>query len=187
MKFSDAKKKASDMFQSKEFIERVKEEDSTMLIQLPLLAKINSGGFITVDSQAGRRTTGISFRNQKPYVMNERAYIMGFMSEKEAGKFIKELSLKTDKTAAYIPMCDNDIKRPSELDIPLTYTRQGTDDTIHTHTSLALPEVTWTSFRKQANINKNEPVVFLCCWDTQWNRLANSRGGLFTDILRVLY
>ena len=44
MKFEDAKKKIAKMFESDVFIQRIKEEDSTMLKQLPLLQKINGNG-----------------------------------------------------------------------------------------------------------------------------------------------
>lgn len=60
MKFQDAQKKSVKMISSKDFIERVKEEDETMLEHMPSLKDMNKQGFLTVNSQAGRKEKGIS-------------------------------------------------------------------------------------------------------------------------------
>ena len=100
MKFTDAQDKAVKMLSSKEFIERVKEEDETMLEHLDTLKNINKNGYITVNSQAGRKEKGKSFQTGKPYEMIERAYTIGFMQESKAAAFIKNMSF-TDKNAAF--------------------------------------------------------------------------------------
>ena len=60
MKFQDAQEKAVKMLSSKDFIERVKEEDETMVKHLAKLKDINKHGFLTVNSQAGRKEKGKS-------------------------------------------------------------------------------------------------------------------------------
>ena len=185
MKFQDAQEKAVKMLSSKDFIERVKEEDETMLEQLILLKDINKQGFLTVNSQAGRKEKGKSFQTGKPYEMNEKAYVMGFMQESKAEAFIKKMSF-TDKNAAFVPFCDDKMHLPSNLDIPLTIIKTEGHTRIETHTSLVLPESVWNSYRKQVKLNVTEKIVFITCWDTKWNRNASAANGLFTDILKVL-
>ena len=75
MKFAEAQKKAVDLFETEAFLQRIKEEDATMLKHLPLLQKMNKHGFLTVESQAGNRSKG------KGYEILERAYVVGFMKE----------------------------------------------------------------------------------------------------------
>jgi len=183
MKFNEAKAHAVALFNSAEFKERVNEEDATMLRQLAILQEINRHGFITVNSQAGAKTKGKHYETGKPYENMERAYLMGFMLETKAPEFIKNMGLKTDKNAVFVPVCSDDIKLPSALDIPLTMTKSGfpKEIRIDTHFSSALPKSTFESFRKQAKLNKSEKVVFIFCWDSEWGR-----QGLFKDVLRVL-
>ena len=185
MKFQDAQEKAVKMLSSKDFIERVKEEDETMLENIAKLQDINKHGFLTVNSQAGRKEKGKSFQTGKPYEMNERAYVMGFMQESKAAAFIKNMNF-TDKNAAFVPFCDDKMHLPSNLDIPLTIIKTEGHTRIETHTSLVLPESVWNSYRKQVKLNVTEKIVFITCWDTKWNRNASAANGLFTDILKVL-
>ena len=176
MKFTEAQKKAVALFETEAFIQRVKEEDPTMLKHLPLLQKINKLGFLTVNSQAGNRSKG------KGYEILERAYLVGFMLEKDAEQFIKNMGVHTDKNAVYVPVCD---ETPSSLDVPLTITKKD-DVKVETHMSTSLPKEAEAFFRKMAFLNKSEKVVFLFCWDPLWCRLASGRNGLFTDVIRVL-
>jgi hypothetical protein len=44
----------------------------------------------------------------------------------------------------------------------------------------------WEFFRKEANINKTEKIVYVFCWDTKWNRDASNKTGLFTDVYKIL-
>jgi len=53
MKFNAAQKKAVAKFDSPEFIENIKEEDSTMVKHLDILKEINECGLLTTNSQAG--------------------------------------------------------------------------------------------------------------------------------------
>ena len=181
MKFNEAKARAVALFNSAEFKERVNEEDATMLQQLAILQEINRNGFITVNSQAGAKTKGKHHTTGKAYENIERAYLMGFMLETEAPEFIKNMGLKTDKNAVFVPVCSDDIKLPSALDIPLTITKSAGAVRVDTHFSSALPKSAFDSFKKQVKLSKSEKVVFIFCWDSEWGR-----KGLFKDVLRIL-
>lgn len=186
MKFKDALQKAIQQFDSKEFLQRIQEEDKTMMKQLPILKQINEYGFLTTESQAGQHEKGLSYVNNKPYEMKERAYLCGFLSQDKAAKFIQQISIDTDKIAMYLPICSDKIKIPSTLDIPLTIVIKGDQTQVVTHTSSALPQSTGNFFRKMTHINKSENVVFVFCWDLKWCRLASGKNGLFMDVLRIL-
>ena len=186
MKFKEALKKSVEMFNSKEFIERVHEEDPTMVKQLVLLQEINKLELLTENSQAGRFSKGLHYKDNKPYEIHERAYVSGFMLEKKANEFIKQFNILTNKNAAFIPICADTIYLPSSLDIPVTYSIHNNKININTHMSMALPNSVFESYKKQLKLNKSEKVVYLFCWDTKWNRLASKENGLFKDIIRVL-
>ena len=186
MKFKEAIKKSVKFLSSSEFIERVKEEDDKMLPHIKLLKEINSCGFLTENSQGGHKSSGISKIDGKHYEISERAYLTGFMLEKDAATFIKMCNLSTDKNVMFVPYCDDDIYIPSILDLPVTVTKKGNETIVNTHLSSTFPSSVWHSLRKQSHINKSEKVVFLQCWDTKWNRNASSSSGLFSDVLRVL-
>jgi len=91
MKFKDAQTMAIHKFDTEDFLTRIKEEDETMLQHLPILKKMNEKGFITTQSQAGRKSGGIN----KPYVMEERAFVEGFMPYKKAVSFLHLLTFQT--------------------------------------------------------------------------------------------
>jgi hypothetical protein len=188
MKFKDAQKLAVEHLSSQEFLNRVQEEDSTMLKQLDILKKINSLGYITNDSQAGRRSTGLHYAEKWEMLIEERAYMYGYMMEDKATKFIEQMAYQTDKNAVMIPVCGDDIAVPSSMDLPLTTTTRVSTGKrwTHTHVSMVLPENVDTFYRKQLHINKREKAVIVFCWDTKWNRMADGPNGLFTDIVKVL-
>ena len=186
MTFSHAKKKAIDMFESPTFIERIRGEDPTMVKQIPLLKEINKHNFLTQNSQAGRFSKGNHWKTGKPYEISERAYIVGFMLEKDATTFINNMGINTDKNAILIPMCEDDVYTPSNLAIPLTITEIGGNIEVNTHYPSALPKREGDNYKKIMGIDKSVKVVFIFCWDTKWNRLASGKNGLFTDVLKVL-
>ena len=174
------------MFSSPEFIKRIKEEDDTMLKHLPILKEINKNEFLTTESQAGRKRSGISKVDHMHYEISERAYITGFMIKSKAIEFIKQMAFYTDKNAIFIPVCSNSVNIPASLDIPLTITKKGDITLVETHASTALPNNVWEMYRKQSHINKTEKIVFILCWDSKWNRGASGHSGLFIDILKIL-
>ena len=174
------------MMSSEEFLKRIEEEDETMLKHMAILREINASGYITIESQAGRFSKGAkSFRTGKPYEISERAYISGFMKEEAAAEFIKNMGIHTDKSAVMIPHCKG-VEIPSALDIPLTATKSAGKTEVNTHASMALPIEVFTMYLKQAHINRSEKVVFIFCWDNQWNRDAAGAHGLFKDVLAQL-
>ena len=56
MKFNAAQKKAVIKFDDPQFIANIKEEDPTMVKHLDILKKINENGYLTKNSQAGRKS-----------------------------------------------------------------------------------------------------------------------------------
>jgi len=60
-----------------EFDDGFLNEDSRR--EAGFLAQINHGGILTIDSQAGEVTRGISKATGKKYVIKQRAYIIGMM------------------------------------------------------------------------------------------------------------
>ena len=187
MKFNDVLLKRVEMFSKPEFIERVTDEDKTMLKHLDILKEINIHGFITNESQAGNHRKFKKPNENTQYEIIERAYISGFMLESIASKFITSLSIETDKIAFFIPCVNDDVYLPSQLDIPLTIiVKDGKYSETHTHMSSAFPKSHWESERKQLNLNKSEKIVFIECIDYKWKRNASSPHGLFTDVLNTL-
>jgi hypothetical protein len=186
MKFKDAQTMAIHKFDMNDFLTRIQEEDESMLQHLPILKKINEKGLITTGSQAGHWTKGISVLNNNPYVTEERAFIEGFMPYKKAVSFLKNMNLNTNKNAVNVFISDNPKFFKSELDIPLTITKQNNKTKIHTHMSLSLPIHVLNCYKKEHKINLSENVLFVFCWDPIWNRNASNADGLFTDVLRNL-
>ena len=182
MKFKDAQTMAIHKFDTDDFLTRIKEEDETMLQHLPILKKMNEKGFITTSSQAGRKSGGVN----KPYVMEERAFVEGFMPYKKAVTFLKRMNLYTDKNATNVFIYDNTKFVKSELDIPLTITTQNNKTNIDTHMPLSFPIHHFNLYKKSNKINLSENVLYVFCWDPIWNRNASNVDGLFSDVLRNL-
>lgn len=175
MKFQDAVNHSVNQFDSTEFIESIQDEDPTMLKSLSLLKEINKLGFITLESQAG----------DKKDTMYEKGYIIGFMLQNNAEKFINCFNLCTDKAGVFVAKCNNEVIIPSKLDIPLTFSLKS--NKVLTHTSTVLPESVWEMYREEKHIDKSEDIVLVLCWDTHWNRHALQSTGLFTQVRDVLY
>ena len=176
MKFEQVKENRIKMFDTPEFIERIKDEDERMLKYLNILKEINFYGFITLESQAGQT------KKTKNYVYNEKAYIIGFIEESKAEKFIKHLSLNTDKVAFLIYVVDNSYNIPARFDLPLT----TENDKIVTHMSTIIPRSVFDMYRKEIKINKSEKIVLIECLDPIFNRDAKKKDGLFVDVLKTL-
>jgi hypothetical protein len=168
MKFNAAQKKAVTKFDDLEFIANIKEEDPTMVKHLDILKKINEHGYLTKNSQAGRKTNEY-----------ERAYIQGFMMKKDAIEFLKRMNIETDKNA----ICVSINEKEPIFDIPLTIEKNNKWEVV-THMSTTIPLRVWDQERKYLNLNKD--VVYIFCWDPKWNRTASSKTGLFTDVLKIL-
>ena len=175
MKFNAAQKKAVAKFNNPEFIENIKDEDSTMVKHLGILKEINECGLLTTNSQAGRKTATIY----------ERAYITGFMLKKDATKFIKMMSIETDKVIISPLWHGGFIDADPKLDIPLTIEKKDHWE-VFTHMSTSAPIEFWNKERKQIDLDDERGIVYIFCWDPKWNRNASSKNGLFTDVLKIL-
>jgi len=87
LKFVEAQSKAISMFSSPSFIKNIQEEDKLMVKNLKFLKIMNEYGYITTNSQVGNKSLGKkSLIDGQPYEIIERAYITGFMLEKDAFK-----------------------------------------------------------------------------------------------------
>jgi uncharacterized protein YqfB (UPF0267 family) len=172
MKFKAAQIKAVAKFDDPEFIANIKDEDFTMVKHLDILKKINQYGYLTTNSQAGRKTITIY----------ERAYIQGFMMKKDAVEFIKNINIKTDKNAIVVSIT-NSIIDP-KFDIPLSIQYKNKWE-VFTHMSTTIPLQFWNQERTYLNLD-NRDMVYIFCWDPQWNRNASSKYGLFTEVLKIL-
>lgn len=179
MEFNEALKKSIKQFDDSSFISLREEEDPKMIKILPYLQKINTLGFLTLESQHGNTEKGL-----KKEEIIERAFITGFMQRKKAERFLKNMNIYTDKNAVYVPICNGKIDLPSNLDIPLTIIKENNKVKVHTHTSLVLPKEIGDFFKKLANLKKTEDVVYVCCWDSKWKRPATQKDGLFTEIIQ---
>jgi len=167
MKFKAAQIKAVSKFDDPEFIANIKEEDSTMVKHLYILKEINKNGYLTKNSQAGRKTNN----------EYERAYIQGFMIKTHAIEFLKRMNIETDKNAIYVSINE---KEPL-FNIPLTI---HINKKVVTHMSMTIPLRIWNQERKYLNLDKD--IVYIFCWDPKWNRNASSKNGLFTEVLKIL-
>ena len=186
MKFQAALRRSVKHLGSAAFKKRVLSEDPTMLKNVGILKDINSLGYITNDSQAGRHNKFTSADGKK-YDMCEKAYMFGFMQEAKAGEFIKAVSLHTDKLAQvihYYKDARSDVFPPRDLDLPLTVNK--VDESVQTHMSNIVPFSTWDMWRKEVRLDANEKVVYVMCYDLKWNRNASGPGGLFRDVLATL-
>jgi hypothetical protein len=180
MKFADVKKNRIKMFNTPEFIQRIKDEDERMLIYLDILKEINFYGFITLESQSGQ------YKKSKNYVYNEKAYIFGFIEESRAEKFIKHFSINSDKNCLMIYTVDNKFDIPAKFDIPLTIEKKNNEIKVVTHMSTIIPKSLLDMYRKEIKINKSEKIILIQCIDPIFNRDAKKKDGLFVDVLKSL-
>jgi hypothetical protein len=96
------------------------------------------------------------------------------------------MNLNTNKNAVNVFISNNPQFLKSELDIPLTITTQNNKIEIETYMSLYLPNDHLNIYKREHNINLNEKVLFVFCWDPVWNHNASNVDGLFTDVLHNL-
>jgi hypothetical protein len=186
MKFREALKNSVKHLKSSEFRDRVIEEDERMLSEIDILVEINKNGYLTNNSQSGRQLKGKHYQDKKSFTINERSYITGFMLKTKAESFLQHLHLQTDKIAFAIPVSKCEIDIDSELTIPLTITKHAGEERVTTHMTTVIPQDQMNFFLKESKLNKTEPVVFLFCFDPEWNRYSSEKNGLFTDILKML-
>ena len=185
MKFEEVKKNRIKMFDSPEFLQRIKDEDPRMKKYLGILKKINMNGFITLESQAGLYQKIVNDDGDN-VTYSEKSYITGFMEESKVIKFMNYISLSTDKICLIIHTVDNEFKIPSKYDIPLTIRTKDNISNINTHTSTIIPQRIIDMYKKEIKINKSEKIIHILCYDPRFNRDAKNDNGLFTEILTAL-
>ena len=180
MKFQAAVEIWVEHLLSHEFKERVLEEDPTMLKHIPILAEINRHGFVTNNSQAGRK------HGKQAWEIWERAFLNGFMLQSQAVPFIKEMALHTDKVAQVLhPTTDKaTLELTSALNVPLTLEKNKEKTETHMPNTVSISQL--DRWRKECHIDKTEKIVFVVCYDLTWNRSAVGAKGLFKEILRIL-
>lgn len=87
-------------------------EDATMAKARPILAKINAAGFVTVDSQMGKKEQYNSvFHKGFVSVEWQRSYIEGFMARDKAQAFMLRMDL-VGGAAVYV--CEHASRNPSD-------------------------------------------------------------------------
>lgn len=186
MKFSQVQGRWIRRLSSKKFQDRIRREDPSMLENIEkFFLPINQLGFLTFDSQDGKQERGTSVLNGKPYLLTQRAYMMGFLKRSQAITFIKNMAIFTDKNAIVIPhgrFLKKDKQLDPALDLPLTITRIDGETRIDTHMSSAFSEEMFLQQLRELGLEEEEDIVIVFCWDSQWNR----KEKLFQDILRVL-
>jgi hypothetical protein len=151
----------------------------------PILSEINAHGFVTIDSQAGKRIG----------TYKQRAYISGFMSRERSVQFSEKM-LDKDCILTFVYPHDQPLDKISEdfvwksmPRLPLTIT--GSD--VNTQHPLAIAEPfknLWRSMlpelqlqedeKTMLKIKKNSAIVFTV--DLQWGR----RDHLFKMVLAEL-
>lgn len=181
MTFQQALTKAIANLDSEEFFERVKEEDSNMLSQIPIIKQINELGYLTIDSQAGNLTEG-KLRSGINFTIMEKSYVQGFMPADKASKFVKLMNIVTDKIALVIPTSEDNLS--ASFDIPLTMTISDSVE-INTHMSTAIPPYLMAEYKKELGITSTDAVLVLC-YSNVWNEHASSRNGLFKVVKKTL-
>lgn len=170
MRWALAQERAVAQFSSADFLSEREAEDPRMMAWMPLLAQINTAGFLTTGSQAGQADA--------PKGIEERAFVEGFMRVDQAADFLLAFSTQTALNAVVLPRVGDDVALPVALDLPLTLQRGQ----VATHMPMALPEQVWEQYRRLLKIDKREKVAYVLCWDPQWNR----RGLLFNEVRRAL-
>lgn len=185
MKFGKAKETQLKMMSSKEFLQRILEEDPSMVKNLPILQKINAKGYLTIESQAGRKSNGKSVKTGLAFVMHERAYLSGFMPTVLAEMFVKKFNLSSSLCAVHVPSC-HELDVNAKLDLPITYHTDRNGSFVDTHMSMAIPKQVEMQWKKQLHIDKTEKTSQIFCYDPEWNRPAFSSNGLFTKVFKVL-
>lgn len=173
--FKIAQKKLVDKFTDPEFIKNIKEEDPTMVKHLNILKQINEYGYLTTNSQAGTKTDNYE----------ERSFIIGFMTRKDAQKFVHTINMNTDKIALSVVVSDT--YADPKLDIPLTIENKKGIWKSSYHMSTFVPVKYLIREKQKMHLSdSNNDILYIFCWDPKWNRNASSKTGLFTDVLKIL-
>ncbi len=160
-------KKQLKLFDSDAFIAERESEDPAMIQHLDILKKINKHGYLTTNSQAGKKTGNDM----------EKAYITGVMLAEDAALFIKNMSVHTDKIVAEVVISEQDT-----LPIPVTISKNKKID-VHTHLRFSMFKSEAAHEFKTLGITGSDrnKFVFVTCCDPVWGRVE-----LFDAVLEML-
>lgn len=196
MTFSIAKQNMLKYLDSDNFKKREDADDT--ISSIPLLKKIISFDLITFNSQEGTIKNGYNEQSKKYYIIEERAYVIGFMKTNKAYEFINMINSKTDKIAFIISI--NTSKKFSKrfmdgtLKVPnITVTTSGSskrknDIKLKPFTNIytVLPKSILDQDKKTVGVNKINDIECVVCIDTKYGRSARSTDGLYTDIIKCI-
>ena len=127
---------------------------------------MNEKGYVTIDSQDA--TSG----------SNERAYVSGFMTSKNALKFIHTFNMNTDFLA--IATTPGKYQRLTRIPVTISAGEPVTNN------PYILERSGINHLKKEANLNLDEDITLINCIDMQWDRKANSQKGLFPAVVDEL-
>jgi hypothetical protein len=187
MKFQDAQKFVIKYLESDSFKNREDAQDT--IIAIPLLKTINTKGFITQDSQQGINSSGYNSSTGLYYSMKERAYVNGFMKQKDTQKFISWMNTYTDKIAFIVYQVDNDIDFSILPFIPVTVSATGKNKNElnhfvpNTRIRTILPENDIKFLKKTSKLSLKEQIDYISVIDPVYGRKAMNKNGLLSDII----
>jgi len=194
MKFSDAQKKMIEYLRSEEF--KGREDAKDTIDSTHILQKIVKGGIITTQSQEGIISTGFNPDSKRYYRIEERAYIIGFMTLEKAHVFINYINTYTDKVGFIIRSepskeFDKEFFEGTKPISGIPVTVSGTSKTnaaIKTlypfsTLQLVLPSREIDSIKKEAHLNKSDSSVFITILDPVYGRKATNKAGLYNAVL----
>ena len=168
------------------------EEDESMKIAKPILSKINAFGFVTEDSQMGKKEK-INLKDNKIGDKWQRSYISGIMDR----NIYKEFELKMDLIGETFILIKPHCKMHSEHSNPISVTRvskqDGSFETITRNWTDCFPiEIQWINLLPDLGdeiLNDmelmeqiEEEVVYVEITDLTWGR----DFWLFETVYKVL-
>jgi hypothetical protein len=178
--------------QSNEFKNREDVHDS--IDSIPSLVNMNRLGFLTVASQPGIATKGKNHQTGKQYAIKQRAYVNGFMKQKDAEEFVElfNTDLHNDKVCLVYTIVDDEKSIVSgafqsrPLRLPLTI------DTgkVVTRDDFTIPKTNVKNIAQEVGLLISDEdwddLVLLTCFDSKWNRHALNHSGLHQHIIKTL-
>jgi len=193
LSFSEAQEWLIDHLDSAIFKKRDNAGDT--ISSIPILQKIVKEGMITENSQEGTISKSFNKESKMFYKIKERAYLSGFMKHAKSFKFVDWINTYTDKVAfipAIVPKNIDTSIRKNTTSIAVTIgtssKTQISENNYTKETSMPqyLDEETFHNIKKNSNIKKDENVYLICIFDPKYGRLASSKDGLYSDVLKAL-
>jgi hypothetical protein len=167
------------------------DEDASMAVMRPILAKINSLGLVTSDSQDGKSTKPNKFG-----VYRQRAYISGMMDRLHAKEFVRRANLVDGLLAfrcEFKDYIDGQPEQVSPTSIPVTL-NENKAGAIQYHTFMPLETAdissVWWNLLPETGLKDDVSAmnrvkkgsVMVSLVDMKWCR----RRWLFTKVVNLL-